>query len=70
MKRNKHITSSKKEKRETKDLLVNGYVITLVKMNERNRPEACFMSMRGWALQTIFKMNRTFKPFPKIRRTR
>lgn len=68
--RKKNITPSKKEKRETKDLLINGYVITLVRMTERGRPCACYMGMQGWALQTIIKMNRRFKPVLKMRRTR
>jgi hypothetical protein len=70
MKRNKYITPSKKEKRETKVLLINGYVTTLVKLDERYRPEACYMGMRGWALQEIIKMKRENKPIPKMRRTR
>ena len=70
MERRKYITSSK-EKRETKELLINGHVITLVKMEENpHRPIPCFMGMWGWALQGVIKMQRTNKPIPKMKRTK
>jgi len=70
MKRKKYITSSK-EKRETKSLLKNGYVITLVKMEENShRPIPCYMGMWGWALLSVIKMQRTIKPVPKMIRTK
>ena len=70
MERKKNITSSK-EKRETQTLLKNGYVITLVKMEENShRPIPCYMGMWGWALQYVIKMERTIKPIPKMIRTK
>lgn len=69
--RKKNITSSKKEIRETKDVLINGYVITLVRMEENvHRPIPCFMGMWGWALKTEIKMKRIYKPCTKMKRTR
>lgn len=71
MERKKHITPSKEKERETQCLLKNGYVITLVKMEENvHRPIPCYMGMWGWALQSMIKMQRRYKPAPKMIRTK
>lgn len=61
--------SASKEIRETKDMVVNGYVITLVKLEENMRPLPSYMGLKGWALQSMCKMKRTIYPI-QIKRTK
>lgn len=65
--------SISKEIRETKDYFINGYIITLVKLDDDIREKqcacACYMGKKGWALQQIIKMKRTIFPI-QFKRTR
>ena len=49
--------NKKGREKETKDLLMNGFIYTLVRddyLNEK-RPCPCFMGYEGWALHSIMR---------------
>lgn len=58
----------RKAKRETKDIICNGFIYVLVKgrPDYRNGSSNCnephFMGFQNWALQAIVKMKREKKP--------
>jgi hypothetical protein len=45
------------KERETKDIIMNGFIYILVKDNYCNekRPLPCFMGHSGWALHSVMK---------------
>jgi len=51
-----------KDKRETQDIFINGYILTLVKGRKDQKgivKQPCYCGKQGWALLSVVKMKRT-----------
>ena len=65
---NLHMKQEKEtDKRETKDIIKNGFIYILVKLHRvgnsnKEVRQPCFMNNWGWALHSIFKLKRQNKP--------
>jgi len=46
----------------TKDLFINGYIVTLIRRDDPLKPIPSYRGMKGWALQEMYKMKRTIYP--------